>query len=370
MIRPDLPHDHRLLTRIQGLLQSGSVTNDGAQVEGLERELAKALGVDDVVVVSSGSAALRIGVHALDLGVGSVVLPSFTYIATASAVVHAGLRPVFCDIDPGTWTLCPAALERVLSHHDDVRAVLSVTAYGVPADHDALAALAAAAGAEYIVDHAHGFGSERQSQRVPSPARFAAWSLHATKVLPAVEGGFVTSEDRDLLDRVRRLRRHGIDPNDPTLSVPGFNARMDEIRAAVGRASLRRAGRKLTQRRATYNRLRNSLSQIADGLYQVQRVPDGVHANGQNLALRWSGGAPLGTVIRSFARHGIEARRYFGPPLHHMHHFAQAADLEVTEDLAGRILCLPLYGTMATHEIERVEEAIAQVAAELSETGR
>lgn len=365
-IRPDIPHDHHLMTRIQGLLRSGAVTNDGTHLQALESELAEALGVNDLVVVSSGSEALRMGLYVLDMEPGVIILPSFTYIASASSVAHTGHRPVFCDVDPHTWTLCPQALQRVLNDHDDVRAVLSVTTYGVPADHDTLAELAESAGAAYIVDHAHGFGTERGSQRVPTPAAFSAWSMHATKVLPAIEGGFITSRDPEMLARVRKLRRHGLDMEDPRRSIPGFNARMDEIRAVLGRASLRRAGQSLNRRRSIYNRLRNAAAQAKNGLFQVQRIPAAVHPNGQNLALRWAGDAPIETVIRSFARLGIEARRYFGPPLHHMDAFAQDADLPVTEDLGERILCLPLYTVMTGDEVERVETAIEMVAMELA----
>ena len=365
-IRPDIPYDHHLMARIQGLLKSGAVTNDGAQLQALERELAETLGVEDLVVVSSGSEALRMGLYALDLTPGVVILPSFTYIASASSVVHTGHRPVFCDVDPHTWTLCPQALQRALEEHADVRAVLSVTTYGVPADHDSLAGLAEAAGAVYIVDHAHGFGTERGSQRVPHPAAFSAWSMHATKVLPAIEGGFITASDPAMLAHVRQLRRHGLNPDNPRSSFPGFNARMDEIRAAVGRVSLRRAGQALNRRRSIYNRLRNAATQAKNGLFHVQRIPDRVHANGQDLALRWDGDAPLETVLGCFARHGIEARRYFSPPLHHMDAFAQSVELPVTEDLGERILCLPLYTTMTSYEVERIEVAIELVAIELA----
>ena len=272
-------------------------------------------------------------------------------------------------IRDSTWTLCPQAVQRTLERHGDVRAVMSVTAYGVPADHDTLAELADSVGAAYIVDHAHGFGTERGSHRVPAPATFAAWSMHATKVLPAIEGGFITSSDPARLALLRKLRRHGLEPDDMLRSIPGFNSRMDEIRAAVGRASLRRAGQALNRRRAIYNRLRNAAVQSRGGAFQVQRIPDAVHANGQNLALRWTGSAPIDAVIRAFARLGIEARRYFSPPLNHMDAFAGGDDLPVTEDLGRRILCLPLHTAMSRHEVQRVEAAIEAVAEQLIEAG-
>ncbi|MBD90309.1 MAG: hypothetical protein CL940_08230 [Deltaproteobacteria bacterium] len=368
-IRPSIPHDHGVMTRIQRLLRSGAVTNDGKNLQALETELSEALGVDDVVVVSSGSEALRLGLYALDLEPGVVVLPAFTYIASASAVVHTGHRPVFCDVDPHTWTLCPQALQRVLEEEREVRAVLSVTAYGVPADHDTLAEIAQEEGAAYIVDNAHGFGTERGSQRVPSPVSFSAWSMHATKVLPAVEGGFITAPDAQLRALLRKLRRHGLEPEDLRQSIPGFNSRLDEVRAAVGRTTLRRSGQALNRRRAIYNRLRNAAAQAKGGVFQVQRIPEMVHANGQNLALRWTGDAPVDEVIRAFARLGVEARRYFWPPLHQIAAFDQDAHLPVTEDLGARILCLPLYTSMTGHEVERVEEAIEQVAATLAGAG-
>lgn len=363
-IRPHLDPDPGLMEGLAAALRSGTVTNEGPRLCAFERALAQYLDVPDVVAVGSGSSALLLGVSALGLSKGVAVLPAFTYIATLSAVVHAGFEPVFCDIDPETWTLDPVHLETILDSQDDVRLVVVVNAYGIPADHARVAAAANACGATVVTDNAHGFGTEVRGQRVADQPALQAWSLHATKVLAAVEGGLVTARDPAVLDEVRRLRRHGI-ADDVLASGPGFNARMDELRAAVGHHGLQGIQARLMRRRAYWNQLRSALLEAPHGAFSVQSVPDGVHPNGQNLATVWRGRASRGEVVEAFAARGIEARPYFWPPLNRLHAMNRCGPLPVTDLIGDGILCLPLHDKMDADMLTRIGAAIHEVADEL-----
>lgn len=360
-VRPSIEPDDALMATLRASLESGRVTNDGPLVRRFERDAAAWLGVPDAVAVSSGSEALRLPLKALGLR-GRVVLPSFTYLATLSAVALNGLEPVFCDVDPRTFTLDPAALAALLDRERGAAAVLPVNAFGVPPDLAAIAAIAAGAGARLLYDNAHGFGSERRGRRLPAEPAFQMLSLHATKVMPAVEGGLVVSPDADLLARVRRLRAHGIAP-DPLASTPGVNAKMDELRAAVALHSLARLDAVLARRRAYAARLRDALERCG-GAYQVQHVPEGVTSNFQNLAVRMLAQPDADAAVAAFARHGVEARRYFHPPLHRLAMFPRPASLPRTDEVVASLVCLPLHSRMDEDDLLRVERAVRRVALE------
>lgn len=366
-IVPQIEPDAQLMARIEELLRSGHVTNDGPELVAFERDLSAWLGVEDVVAMGSGSAALHLGLHASVGGrSGACVLPAFTYVATLSAVRHVGLEPVLCDIDPDTWTLDPDALAEILERRSDVVAIVPVTAFGVPPDLRRIRALADQAGAALVLDNAHGVGTVRDGVRMPIEPDVQAFSVHATKVLPAVEGGFAVARDARVRAELRRLRAHGLDrsvaPSDPQYWRPGYNGRLDEVRAAVGRHSLRRLDAVIARRRSVCKRLRAHLS-ACGGAFQIQKIPAGVEPNGQDLAVLWRGQASLAEAIAGLAAHGVEARRYFHPVLNALDAWRDVR-LPVTDDVAERVICLPLYSRMTESMLVRLETATAAVADE------
>ena len=364
-VRPILEADEGLLADVQLALSTGRVTNDGPYLRELERQLARYLGVDDCVVVSSGSAALLLSIWALGLRGGTAVLPSFTFIATLNALVHAGMRPVFCDIDPDTWTLSPTHLSRILADDPSVRLVVPVNVFGVPPDLRAVRETTAARGAALLYDNAHGLGTVQGGVRCPAEPAVQTFSLHATKTLPAVEGGAVVASDPRLLAEVRRLRNHGVGP-DPLALSPGFNAKMSELHAAVGLRSLRGLDAALARRREYAEQLRAVLAADGGARFAAQVVPEAVRTNFQNLGVlcRRDGRPDAAATQADLARDGIETRRYFWPALHQLPGGGGA--LPVTEAVAESVLCLPLHSTMEPAVLARIAAAVRRAAAERS----
>ncbi len=358
-IRPCVEPDNALLARLAVSLQTGHLTNRGAELRAFEAEIAGFLGGGEAIATSSGSGALLLSTLALGAR-GKAVLPSFTYIATLNAVVWAGLEPVFCDIDPGTWTMCPEALRAVLAEHDDVGLVVPVNVYGVPPDLTAITRSARESGAEVLYDNAHGFGTEVGGARLPADSPVSVYSLHATKVLPAVEGGAIVTSDPALVAELRRLCNHGLDTT-LTRSRPGFNFKMSELHAAVGRHSL--AG--LTDAIARRRHYAAALPGVIDGApsFANQRVPDDVRSNNQNLtvtveAASGSAAGGIGAVARLFDKHGVGARRYFHPPLHDLELYAGKWRLPTTDDVCSRLLCLPMWSRMDDAVLQRIAAGI------------
>lgn len=361
-IRPQFEPDERLLSTYRGLLRSGKVSNDGAVLQRFEREVSAYLGVEHAAVVGNGAMALLLAVKALGLK-GRVVLPSFTYVATLSAFTLEGLEPIFCDVDPETFTLSPEALARI-ADAGGFDVVCPVNAYGVPADLAAIEAIARRVGATVVYDDAHGFGTVQDGRRVPRGAAASTYSFHATKILPAIEGGLVVSEDAALIREVRRLRNHGLRP-DLLATTPAYNARMDELRAATALHALSSFGEVLARRRTYGERLRGFIEREAPGAFALQRIPDGVTTNFQNLPVvcRLPTGVTIDDVVAHFRSEGIEARRYFYPALHELEMFrGRAPSLPVTERLARGLVCLPFYSRMSDADLSRVEAAVRSTA--------
>lgn len=350
------------MKELRASLESGLLTNNGPHLRSLEARAAAYLGTDEAVAVSCGADALLLAVAALEPS-GAAVLPAFTYIASLSAVAHAGLRPVFCDIDPETWTMDPARLEEILRRERGVSVVMPVNVFGVPPELEEIAGLARRAGAEMIYDNAQGFGTETEGLRLPREPLAQVFSLHATKLLPAVEGGLIVSRRPELLGRIRRLRNHGL-AEDLFDSTPGYNAKMDELHALVGLHSLRGFSEALKRRRSYGERLTGFLRREAPGFFTTQRVPAGVLPNFQNLGALCA--VPdedaLASVIEELARRGVGARRFFYPPLHRLKIHRDGPSLPVTERVCRSQLCLPIHSRMTEKDLRAIEEAAAHVA--------
>jgi len=361
MVRPEVEGVDELAGTLAGILRSGRLTNGGPFLAEFEAALASSLGAEDAVALTNGAIAIDLAIEAAGVPRGRAILPAFTFIATLNAAVHAGFEPVFCDIDPQTWTLDPEHLGRLLAQRG-ATLILPVNVFGVPPALDEIAALARTAGAAVIYDCAHGMGTAAPGTDAAALTRARTFSFHATKVLVAAEAGAVLSADREVLARARLLRNHGL--AQPTVVAHwGFNAKLDELRAAVGLASLRRLPEVLGRRRTYFERLRAALSRHP-GVYRVQRIPDGVCPNGQNLGV-WLPDRNLEAAIAAFAQRGVEARRYFYPPLHTIPQLAGSCELARTERLCRSQICLPLHGRMDEGTLQRIETAIDEVAGEL-----
>lgn len=359
-VRPSLTLGPRLLSKYTGALRSPQLTNNGPRVREFENKVADWLGAGQAVAVSSGSTALLVALKALGVS-GQAILPSYTYIATINAVVNLGLEPLFCDIDPARFTMCPRALAELLESNPSATAILPVNCFGVPPDLETIGELARRHGAAILYDNAHGFGTEDDSRRLSAEPTAQCFSLHATKILPAIEGGLVLSGDDRFLDEVRRIRNHGL-AEDPFQSSAGYNAKMDELRATIALETLSEMDGVLSRRRAYAGRMCRAL--LGAGGFRLQQCPGGIRTNHQNLPVlcEVEAGGSLPSVAARFRHHGVEARRYFHPPLHRMATWQGGADLPNTDAVWERLLCLPIYSRMSERELARIEGAIAQTS--------
>jgi dTDP-4-amino-4,6-dideoxygalactose transaminase len=347
VICPKIETDETLWRRLRASIQTGQLTNNGPLVQQLETQAAVTLEQGPIHAVSSGSMGLLVAAHAIG-PLKTVVLPSFTYIATLNAVQLAGWTPLFCDVDPHTWTLCPKALASLMCKQR-VDGVVAVNVFGVPPDLRGIRDLIG--DSPLLYDNAHGFGTVVDGVRTTAHADIEVFSLHATKTLASLEGGLVRCSTESLDQAVRALRNHG-KTDDPLNPLIGFNAKMNEWSAALALSSLNQIEAVLARRQHYWSRLRGALETAGFG---VQAVPASVTPNGQDLVLTCTN---RDAVQRRFSELGIETRPYFGLNLHQLRRFNNPPALPVTERLNETVLALPMHSRMSEETLERIETAI------------
>jgi dTDP-4-amino-4,6-dideoxygalactose transaminase len=366
LCKPDLPDFATLKDEFREVLESGKITNFGKYVSAFERE-ARAFLDAEVVTVSSGTAGLILALQASGLQPGDkVILPSFTFMATAQAVLYADGIPLFADINHDL-TLSTEDLETLLSRHDDVAVVLPVHTFGLPARTDEIQVVVDRAAQKrskpisVLYDAAHAFGSARGNRRIGTFGKSEIFSLSATKVLVGVEGGIVSSRDLSLIERIRYMRNYGMEAKYQA-SWPGLNGKMSEFHALIGLHNLRRLPELISerQRKARYylNKIQTKTS------CDVLRCPaDVTHTFKDFVVLLPRAQAHRRDEIMAFLKQrGIETRAYFDPPLHQQDFFRRFADrpLPHTEAAARRVMSLPFYTTITETEIDYVVHCLAE----------
>ncbi len=355
LVETDLPTRDELEPLLDEIWRRRIVTT-GPVTRRFEEAVESELGVEHAVMVNHGMTALLLAVRALGLE-GEVVIPSFSWTATAGALVWNGIEPVFADITPGRMTLDPAAAEAAITPR--TRAIMPVNVFGVPPEMEAFEELGRRHGLVILHDSAQGLGSRYAGRRSGGFGRAECFSMSPTKVVSALEGGLVTTDDADLAARVRSLRVSGKDPDTGDIVGIGLSGRPSEVHAAVALKNLERMDELIDQRVERCGWYR----ELLDGLPGVtfQEIPPDVTTTGNYFYLRVGADAPVTreTVIERLEAEGIESKRYFFPAIHRQRAYAHLTDrydgrLPVTEDASANGLALPLYGTMTRAEVERV----------------
>jgi dTDP-4-amino-4,6-dideoxygalactose transaminase len=360
--RPNLPDKEAILARIERVLESGWLTNAGPLVAEFERRVAGETGVKHCIATCNGTAALELAIRALEL-TGEVIVPAYTFIATAHALAWLGLRPVFCDVYRATHTLDPDCVARAIG--PKTSAILGVHLWGRACDVSSLAAIAREREIPILFDAAHAFGSSYQGRPIGSFGVCETFSFHATKFVQSGEGGAITTNDDRLAERLRLLRNFGFAGYDRVTSL-GTNAKMSELSAAVGLASLDNMATIVAVNRQNYNAYRRCLRSLPG----LTLLPHDARekSNYQYVVVEVDAqiaGLSRDELISVLVAENVLARRYFYPGCHRMEPYrsethSAATSLPVTERLADSVLALPT-------GLQLDETGISRVAAILSD---
>jgi dTDP-4-amino-4,6-dideoxygalactose transaminase len=340
--RPHLGDREAFLRRVNDVWDRRWLTNGGPYEHEFEQRLQKVLDVRHCIVTANATVALEILIRALDLQ-GEVLLPTFTFVATAHAVQWLGLTPVFCDIDSRTHNLDADDVERRITSRSS--AILGVHLWGRPAPIERLADVARRHDLRLIFDAAQAFGCTHRGRTIGGFGDAEVFSFHATKVLNTFEGGAIATNDNDLAERVRRMRIFGFTGYDRVESA-GTNGKLSEIGAAMGLTSLESLDQFVADNCAhyeTYKRLLEPVSGVSLEIYEK-----GERNNYQYVVTQ------VDELVTGVTRDDLQsvllaeqvlARRYFFPGCHRMAPYVDGPAGNVTlphsDHLASRVLCLP-----------------------------
>jgi len=361
--RPNIGNRERLLARINDILDRRWLSNNGPCVQELEQRIADFAGVRHCIAMCNATVALEIVIRALELS-GEVIVPSFTFVATAHALQWQGVTPVFCDIDPKTHNLDPKRVAQAVT--SQTTGIIGVHLWGRACHVAALSEIAAAHDLKLIFDAAHAFGCSYNNRMIGSFGDVEVFSFHATKFFNSFEGGAVVTNNDELARRIRLMMNFGFAGYDDVVEL-GTNGKMSEISAAAALENLLSLTDFINANRANYQQYRGELARIA-GLsllgfgeeeknnyqYIVVEVDESTThlSRDQLVEILWA--------------ENVLARRYFYPGCHRMEPYrsifpAAAAVLPETEKLVQRVMVLPTGTAVNSEDITTVCDIVETV---------
>ena len=358
--RSSMPPFEEYCEEIRELWDSHWLTNMGSKHQQLEQELKHFLGCEEIALFTNGHLALENVIEAFRLH-GEIITTPFTFASTTHAIVRCGCTPVFCDIDPRTYTMDPEKLEALIT--DKTVAILPVHVYGNLCDVDRIGEIAARHGLPVIYDAAHSFGVFRNGVSSACFGDAAMFSFHATKVFNTVEGGAVCCRSAEIQRRLCDLKNFGIH-DEETVAYVGGNAKMNEFCAAMGLCNLRHLQEEIEKRRLVAQRYDERLGGIP-GL-QLNAHPAEIQPNFAYYPVVFDGfRLNRDEVFARLAENGIIPRKYFYPLTSAFACYAGKAGFDpaktpVAAHVAERVLTLPMYADLPIETVDRICDLILQ----------
>lgn len=367
--RPTLGDRDRLMARINDILDRRWFANNGPCVQEFERRIEQLLGVPHCIATCNGTVALELAIRACGL-TGEVIVPAFTFVATAHALQWQGITPVFVDIDERTRTLDPVRVEEAISHR--TTGIIGVHLWGQPCNIRRLSAIAEARNLTLLFDAAHALGCSFEGRPIGNFGRAEVFSFHATKFVSTFEGGAVVTHDAELDKRIRLMKNFGFAGYDDVVYV-GTNGKMSEVCAAMGLTSLESMDAFLAANRRNFEAYRDELAGV-DGLRLLAAAEEA--RSNQQYVIAEIDSAVFGLTRDELQRilqvEHVLARRYFFPGCHRMEPYRSLVPperwtLPVTERLVTRVLALPTGAAVPVEAVRRVSQLIRFVAAHRQE---
>ncbi len=358
--RPNIGNKEKFIERVNDILDRRWLTNDGRYVREFEERIAKLAGVKHCIAMCNATIALEIAIRALDMH-GEVIIPSFTFVATAHALQWQEITPVFCDIDPRTHTLDPNKIEALITPR--TTGIIGVHTFGRPCAIEALTEIANRRGLKLLFDSAHALGCSYRGQMIGGFGHAEVFSFHATKFLNSLEGGAVVTNDDDLAKKIALMKNFGFTDYDRTDFI-GTNGKMNEVSAAMGLTNLECMNDFISTNRRNFMHYCHELSGI-DGL-QILFYDESEKCNFQYIVVEIDQGKALVSrddILQVLHAENVLARRYFYPGCHRMAPYTTlfpdaGLTLPETDRLTERVLVLPNGTSIDPDEISTVCEII------------
>ncbi len=352
--RTELPPLNDYIKYLKKIWAAHWITNNGEFVQIMEKELEKYLKVKHVVLVSNGTLALQLAFKALELS-GEVVTTPFTFVATTNALLWEGLSPVFADIDLTTFNIDPKDVEKKITKK--TCAILAVHVYGNPCDVEKLQNIADRYNLRLIYDAAHAFGVEYKKRSVLTYGDVSTLSFHATKIFSTAEGGAIIVKDDKLYEKLKLLRNFGIKSEEEVV-LAGINAKMNELSAALGLCNLKEINKKIKRSKMLHQRYITLLRDNPQ--LKFQKIISTKH-NYCYMPVCFNDLKTRDLIYKELIKNDIKPRKYFYPltsDFDFVRKIFGKVILKNASDITKRILCLPIYPSLQTHQVDKIAKII------------
>lgn len=360
---PLLPPLEEFIPYLEQIWQNKQLTNGGPFHQQLEQALADYLGVKYISLFANGTLALLTAFQALRL-TGEVITTPYSFVATSHSLLWNKLTPVFADIDPHTYNIDPRKIEALIT--PQTTAIMPVHCYGVPCEMEKIQQIADIYGLKVIYDAAHCFGVKKEGVSVLNHGDLSVLSFHATKVFNTFEGGAIVSHDAKTKQRIDYLKNFGF-AGETRVVAPGINAKMNEVEAAFGMLQLNYIDQALAERKAIADNYRQLLDGV-EGITQIS-VPADVTWNYAYfpILVEPEFGIDRDALYESMKDEGIMTRRYFYPLITSFAMYstlptASETNLPVANEIAAKVLCLPIYPGLSREDQQHVVDVIRRTA--------
>ena len=345
--KPFLPPQQIYQTYLDGIWKREWLTNMGPLASDLELRLKEFLKVDHLLFVTNGTVALQMAIKALDLK-GEIITTPFSFVATTSSIVWEGCKPVFVDINPESLNIDASKIEAAIT--ENTSAILATHVYGNPCEVERIDLIAKKHNLKVIYDAAHAFGVEVNGRSIFEFGDISTCSLHATKLYHSIEGGLLITKDPELLKKLASIRNFGISGFD-SFDELGLNGKNSEFHAAMGLANLKYIEQISKKRKALTARYDDKLKNLK------ARRPVW-HADSENNAAYYPVIFETEELMLKCKEHlqlnEIGTRRYFYPSLANALPYLEPMHFPITDDIAKRVLCLPLFYDLTIEEVDMI----------------
>lgn len=351
--KPFLPGIQEFESYMSSIWERQWLTNNGPLVNEFELKLKNYLHIKHLLYVSNGTMALQIAIKALDLK-GEIITTPFSFVATTNSIVWEGCTPVFVDIDEETFNIDPAKIEAAIT--PKTSAILATHVYGNPCDIDAIQKIADQYSLKVIYDAAHCFGTKYKNKSVFEYGDISTTSFHATKLFHTIEGGAVFTKCPDLLKKMALMRNFGHNGPDEFAEL-GINAKNCEFHAAMGLCNLKQVDDILDKRRLLSFYYWKALAPLKA---KYPKLNEDLDYNYAYFPVLFDSTEMMLSCLKALENEKIYCRRYFYPPLSSLP-FLAPAYMPVCESVASRIMCLPLYHTLTSSDLDLITRIILRV---------
>lgn len=355
-----MPDFDEYVNEIKSIFETKWLTNMGEKHKELEKNLKDYLGVANISLFTNGHLALMTALKAMDLpSGGEVITTPYSFASTTHAIVQNGLKPVFCDIDPETYTIDVNKIEELIT--EKTCAIVPVHVYGHVCDVEAIDKIAKKHNLKVIYDAAHVFGVKYKGQSIANYGDVSMFSFHATKVFNTIEGGALVYNDNNLKEYIDKLKNFGIDGPDRVEYV-GINAKMNEFCAAMGICNLRHIEQEIEKRKKVYERYIERLSNI-EGV-QLSLIQEGVDPNYAYFPVifdREKFGKSRDEVQQELAQNNIYSRKYFYPLISDYDCYKNdfnSANTPIAKYMSDNVLTIPMYADLSLEDVDRICDII------------